>query len=92
MDLFVEKPINRSKLECILDQLQGQLSLPSSECSISEPLETSTTTQEAISASCPVTNFTVSLAFHPSKGSFSGPLERAASCQGNDLQSRYNIF
>ncbi len=68
MDLFVEKPINRRKLECILDQLQGQLSMPSSECSFSESLGTSTNSEEPVSASCcePVTNFTVSLAFHPS--------------------------
>ena len=41
MDFFVEKPINRSKLECILDQLQDQLGVPSTDCSSSDALETS---------------------------------------------------
>ena len=40
MDLFVEKPINRSKLACILDQLQDQLGEPSTDCSSSDALET----------------------------------------------------
>ena len=65
MDLFVEKPINRSKLECILDQLQDQLCMQSSDCSSSEPLEACTIPQEPDwASSCEattVTNFVVSL-------------------------------
>jgi hypothetical protein len=57
MDLFVEKPINRSKLEAILDQLQGQLSVQSTECSASEtdilePPETCSAQQDPAFALC----------------------------------------
>ena len=70
MDLFVEKPINRSKLEAILDQLQGQLSMQSTECSASEteilePPEPCSTQQDPASALCSepalVTDFTVKI-------------------------------
>ncbi len=71
MDLFVEKPINRSKLECVLDQLQDQLGMQSSDCSSSEPLEPPTSAQEPDWASCcgplPVTDFMVS-----SPGTYTG--------------------
>ena len=64
MDLFVEKPINRSKLECVLDQLQDQLCMQSSDCSSSDPLEASTIPLEPEWASCcepvMVTSFMVS--------------------------------
>ena len=64
MDLFVEKPINRSKLECVLDQLQDLLGMQSSDCSSSEPLEPPASAQEPEWASCcgplPVTDFMVS--------------------------------
>jgi hypothetical protein len=73
MDLFVEKPINRSKLEAILDQLQGQLSMQSTECSASEteilePLEPCNTQQDPASALCSepalVTDSTVNFPGH----------------------------
>lgn len=64
MDLFVEKPISRSKLEGILDQLQGQLSMQSADCSPStNPLEAFIGEHEPEPTMCcePVLDYTVRL-------------------------------
>ena len=64
MDLFVEKPINRSKLVCVLDQLQDQLCMHSSDSTSSEALNAPISPQDPDWVSCcepvPVTDFTVS--------------------------------
>ena len=65
MDLFVEKPINRSKLECILDQLQDQLGVPSPDCSSSDALETSLRDGQLASALCCAPDLETDSTVHP---------------------------
>ena len=65
MDLFVEKPINRSKLECILDQLQDQLGVPSTDCCSSDGLETSLGEGQLASALCCAPDLETDYAVHP---------------------------
>ena len=65
MDLFVEKPINRSKLECILDQLQDQLGVPSTDCSSSDALETSLGEGQLASALCCAPDLETDSTVHP---------------------------
>ena len=64
MDLFVEKPISRSKLECILDQLQDQLGAPSTDCS-SDGLETSLGDGQLASALCCAPGLETDCTVHP---------------------------
>ena len=99
MDLFVEKPINRSKLEAILDQLQGQLSMQSTECPASEteilePPEPCSTQQDPAFALCSepvlVTDFTVKICWsssHLTQMSPSGccDLSIFVGCRGRNL-------
>ena len=65
MDLFVEKPINRSKLACILDQLQDQLGEPSTDCSSSDALETSLGEGQLASALCCAPDLETDSTVHP---------------------------
>ena len=65
MDLFVEKPINRSKLACILDQLQDQLGVPSTDCSSLDALETSLGEGQLASALCCANDLETDSTVHP---------------------------